>query len=37
VAGSEKANTEIYAPKYWWLIMFVIKIIPTNIFIKFKL
>lgn len=37
VASSEKANTEIYAPKYWWLIMFVIKIIPTNIFIKFKL
>lgn len=37
VSGSEKSNTEIYAPKYWWLIMFVIKIIPTNIFIKFKL
>ena len=37
VSGSEKATTEIYAPKYSWLIMFVIKIIPTNIFIKFKL
>jgi len=37
VSGSEKANSEIYAPKYWWFIMFVIKIIPTKTFIKFKL
>ena len=37
VSGSEKANSEIYAPKYWWFIMFIIKIIPTKTFIKFNL
>lgn len=32
VDAIEKKNTEIYMPSFWWLIMFIIKLMPEKLF-----
>ena len=36
VEAIDKRKDEVYIPKFWWLVMSIVKIIPNRVFNKIK-